>query len=485
MSLRSSAIIASKWSAIAEISSRGIPPLVFLILAYLLSPEDFGIVAIATMIINFAQIFWEAGLNKAIIQRENDLPAAANVVFWTNIVFGTVIYGVLLLMAHPLSLLFHEPKAQSVILVQGVIIILSSFSAVFIALFEREFDFRILFWVRLFTSLIPGLISIPMALTGFRYWAIVAGSISGALVQLIVLWLYSPWRPRFHYNWKIAKELLGFGTWVAGESFLSWLYAWADSIIIGVFLGTHSLGLYRTGHSIINMLFGLLFSPFLPVLYSAFSRMQNNLARIINIFLRVTKLFSFISFPVAGFLFIMQAPFLDSLLSQKWQGIGQILGWLGLMYGLSWTVGVNATVYRSIGRPDINTKFMGLTMLYYLPVYYISIQFGIEIFLRARLAITLLSILMHLFFAKRILRLDFGVFLNNLSGNFVAALLMVFFLYVLNSTDLVNMQLWIQVVLNVLTGLLVYAAFSYRQWAFVKEMAASLLHKEKEDQQFL
>ena len=346
MSLTDRAIHASKWSALAEISPKGIPSLIFTILAILLTPEDFGVVAIATMVINFAQLFWEAGLNKALVQRDSDLSIAANVVFWTNIALGALIYCLLFLLARPLSFLFHEPRVHLVIQVQGIIIILTSFGSVFISLFERAFEFKILFWVRLLTSLFPGLISIVLALNDFHYWSIVLGTISGACVQILILWHHSTWRPQFRFDVKIAKELFYFGSWVTAESLLSWVYHWANSMFIGIFLGTHTVGLYRTGHSIINMIYGLFFNSFLSVLFSVFSRMHNDVKRITNILLRVTKFFSFVSFPIAGFLFILQASFLDSFLGEKWSGIGQVLGWLGLMYGLSWTVGVHSTVYR-------------------------------------------------------------------------------------------------------------------------------------------
>jgi O-antigen/teichoic acid export membrane protein len=251
-------------------------------------------------------------------------------------------------------------------------------------------------------------------------------------------------------------------------------------MLIGIFLGTHTVGLYRTGHSIINMIYGLLFNSLLPVLFSVFSRMHNNLKRITNILLRVTKLFSFVSFPIAGFLFILQASFLDSFLGEKWSGIGQVLGWLGLMYGLSWTVGVHSTVYRSIGRPDINAKFMCLTMLYYLPVYYVSIQFGIDVFLKARLILTLVSILMHVVVARQFLSLKVALFLKNLRESFLAAASMAFFLFWMNRLNLINAQLWVHVLFNVLTGLCLYSLFSFREWPFVKEIVMSLLNTKKE-----
>lgn len=480
MSLSHRAIQASIWSALAEICAKGIPPLVFIFLAFLLTPEDFGVVAIATMIISFSQLFWEAGLNKALIQREYNLSIAANVVFWMNIALGTVIYGFLLLLARPLSFLFHDPRVHLAIQVQGFIIILNSLSSVFISLFERAFDFKILFWVRLITALFPGLISIILALIGFEYWSIIFGTIGGACVQCALLWHLSPWRPKLCFDRKIAKELISFGSWVTAEGLLSWVYHWADSMLIGIFLGTHSLGLYRTGHSIINLIYGLLFNSFLPVLYSVFSRMQNNLQRITNIMLRVSRFFSLVAFPIAVLLFMLQSPFLDSVLGQKWNGIGQVIGWLGLMYGLSWTVGVNSTVYRSIGRPDINAKFMCFTMLYYLPAYYFSLQFGIIVFLKTRLIITLTSILLHLWLAKKVLLMEISLFLYNLRVSFFAAAAMSFSLFWVNRVEWINAHLWMQVFFNVLPGLLFYSVFSYSQWPFVKEIAMSLIHNEKE-----
>ena len=196
MSLKTKVVSAAKWSAFAEIASKGITPIIFIVLAWILTPKDFGLVAIATMVISFSQIFWDAGLSKALIQRQGDVEKTANIVFWTNMILGIVIYGLLFLSASFIAHLFKEPLAEAVIKVQGLQIILASLFSVQTALFQKELNFKKLFYVRLLTSVLPGFASIPFALWGFGYWALVVGSLVGAFGQLILLWLISSWRPR-------------------------------------------------------------------------------------------------------------------------------------------------------------------------------------------------------------------------------------------------------------------------------------------------
>src|SRR5690606_3989492 len=94
------------------------------------------------------------------------------------------------------------------------------------------------------------------------------------------LWLLSPWRPRAELDWKLMGELLQFGKWALLSSLLAWFYAWMDALVVGHYLGSHDMGLYRTGNSLVTMVFGLIFTPLLPVLYALFSRAQRDIPRI-------------------------------------------------------------------------------------------------------------------------------------------------------------------------------------------------------------
>lgn len=401
--LKQQIIRATKWSALSELASKAMAPLVFVVLARMLTPEDFGVAAAAAIVVSFSQVFWDAGLGKALIQREGEIETAANVVFWSNACLSMVIYGLLFVLSDIVALIFKDPRIAAVLRVQGVQLILAALGSVQTALFQRQFNFKTLFWVRLLTTTFPALASIPLAWMGYSYWALVAGSISGAIVQLLVLWILSQWRPRLTYDFVLARQLFSFGVWVTGSGLLGWFYLWADSLVVGAFLDVHSLGLYRTGNALILMVFGCLLNPILPILYSALSRMQNNFVRLRESLLQATKIIAAISLPVAFGLYLVSEPLSVLLFGTQWPGVGQVIGVMALMRGISWVVAANTEAYRALGRPDLETKIMLLMLMLYLPTYLLTVSFGLHVFLWIRFALAFLALPVHLYVAKKYL----------------------------------------------------------------------------------
>jgi PST family polysaccharide transporter len=397
------AIGSLKWSALMEVVSRTAQPIIFVILARLLTPNDFGVVATAMIAISFSQMFWDAGLSKALIQTKEAPEDAAHVVFWTNLVLGLLIYLLLFTLAPAIATFFKSPASGPVLRVLGIQIVIASLSSVQQALFVRDLDFRGLFWIKLLTAFIPGFFSIPLALYGYGVWALVAGMLVGQAANLLLLWKKSIWRPQFTYNLVLARSLFKFGIWVLLESFGAWLIVWGDNVIVGRFLGVHDLGVYRTGWMLVTIIFGLVLNPFLPVLYPTFSRMQNDLPGLKNTFHKINRIVFAIALPMgAGLLFI--GPEVATLLfGEKWHGLGFVLGVLGLMNSIAWLVGVNAELYRAMGRPDMNTKLMYFQLLYYLPAYYFAAQYGFETFTITRLSVAVLATPLHIYLCVKLL----------------------------------------------------------------------------------
>lgn len=385
-----------------EIVSRTALPIIFVILARILTPDDFGVVATAMIAISFAQIFWDAGLSKALIQSEEILEDAAQVVFWTNILLAILIYIALFIAAPAIALFFNSPASSSVLRVMGFQIIIASFSSVQQALFIRDLDFRGLFWIKLLSAFIPGLCSIPMALFGYGVWALVAGLLAGQILNCWLLWHRSTWQPKFTYNRKSAKKLFTFGFWVVGESLAVWFVLWGDNLIVGKFLGVHDLGIYRTGCMIVTIIFGFALGSFLPVLYPTLSRFQDNIPAMIKIFHNANRLVMALVLPMGVGIFLIGHEIAFVLFGHKWQGIEFVLSIIGLTSGISWIVGINTELYRSIGRPDVNTKLMFMAVLYYLPLYFIAAPFGLQVFVYARLIVSTLGILIHVYVCNKL-----------------------------------------------------------------------------------
>jgi O-antigen/teichoic acid export membrane protein len=392
MSLTLKAIHAFKWSVLGEVVSKAVGPLVFLVLARLLVPEDFGVVAAAMVIISFSQVFSDAGLGKALIQRQNRVEESANVVFWLNLGIGLVIVAILIAAAPLIAGFFHDERIAPVVRVLSLQILLAAFSSVHKALLQKDLDFKQLFWVRIITTAVPGLASIPMAIHGMGYWALVAGTLVGQMAQSIVFWKLSPWRPQWGLDRSLAWELIGFGKWVMLSGLLGWFYGWMDAIIVGHFLGSHDMGLYRTGHTFVTMIFGLFFSPLLPVLYSAFSRMHD-LYKVGESLLLVVKGIAMVAFPIAVGLITLRAPIEQFVFGDEWGGVGMVIAILALVQGFAWIVGANGEAYRGVGKPHIETWAMALSLTAYFIGYVVSVQYGLLVFLLSRLVMVSIGLL--------------------------------------------------------------------------------------------
>jgi O-antigen/teichoic acid export membrane protein len=394
---------ALRWSFLSELAAKIVAPLVFIILARLLAPEDFGVIAAAMVVISFSQIFWEAGMGKAIIQYQGDRATAANAAFWINGALALAVAAILVAVAGAVAdRVFHDERVALVLQVMALQVVLSAAVSVHTALLQKDMQFKPLFWVRLATVAIPGLISIPLALYGMGYWALIAGTLIGQFVQVVMLWRMSEWRPEWSFNAAVARELGGFGAWVAVSGLLAWFYVWADALIVGIYLGSHELGLYRTGNQFAMMIFAILFGPIVPVLYSHLSTMKQDRERLGKAIEKVIRVIILFAVPLALIVFSLADPIAAALFGNKWQGIGLIIGVMALMHGFSWVVGMNGEVYRAMGKPAYEAIVTSATLVIYLSAYLISIQQGFEVFVWTRLTLAMVALSLHLFVLRKV-----------------------------------------------------------------------------------
>lgn len=403
MSLTQAALHSFKWSILAEIASKAIGPIVFIVLARLLVPEDFGVVAAATVLVSFFQIFWDAGLSKALVQKQDRVSESANVVFWVNIGLSAAVLVSLLWAADFIAYFFQDPRVGKVVTVLSILAPVGALGSVHTALLQKELHFKKLFWIRLTTTSVPALASIPLALSGAGYWALVAGTLTGQAAQTTALWLISTWRPRLSFDRSLAAELSRFGRWAMASALLAWCYGWMDAIFVGHYLGPHDMGLYRTGNTFVTLVFGLIVTPMLPVLYSVFSREQHNLAKLRAVLLFVARGVAIVTLPLAFGLLLLRHPIANLIFGPEWDGVAAVIGFLALVHGISWIVGANGEVYRAIGKPHIETLVTLSMLTVYFIGYLATVQRGLDVFLPARLMLALAAIGLHVWVACRYL----------------------------------------------------------------------------------
>ena len=403
--LTANTIHAFKWSVLGEAASRFAAPLTLLVLARILLPDDFGVVAAATVVISLSQALAEAGLGKALVQRQDRVDECAAAVFWLNMALAVIVMVALAAGAPLIAGFFKDPRITDVVRVLSLQVPLAALCTVPSALLQRDLQFRQIFWVRLVTAALPALVSIPLALAGHGYWALVASSVAGQAVQAAMLWQRSRWRPGAPIDWGLAVELMSFGKWAVLSGLLTWGYAWADAIIVGHYLGATEMGLYRTGNTLATMLFGLVFAPVLPVLYTLFSRVGHDRVAVSGALMISAEATVVLSLPVAALIVFWSNVIEATVFGAGWGGLASIIALLAAGQGLGWLVGINGEAYRAVGRPQFETWSMGISIAAYLVGYLVSIQFGLMAFVATRAGLTLVGIAVQIAIAKNALGL--------------------------------------------------------------------------------
>ncbi|MEF3309009.1 lipopolysaccharide biosynthesis protein [Paenibacillus sp. GYB004] len=427
--LKGKMLRATKWATLAEVAAKLAVPIINMILARLLAPEAFGIVATITMIISLADMFSDAGFQKYLVQyefnNELELYQNSNVAFWTNLAISLFIWGLIVLFCNPLAELVGNPGLGVVIAVACVQLPLTSFSSIQMALYRRNFDYRTLFLVRLVSVCIPFIVSIPLALTGLGYWALIIGSICSQLSNSIILTIKSKWKPALFYRIAILKKMLSFSIWSLIEAISIWVSVWADTLIIGTILSSYYLGLYKTSTTMVNGLMAIITSAVIPVLFSALSRLQNNNEQFNQLFFKVQRLLSVIIFPLGVGVYLYSDLATNILLGSKWNEASQIIGQWALTSALMIVFGnLCSEVYRAKGRPKLSFSAQVLHIVVLIPVCIISAHHGFWALVLARSWIRLQFIMVHFILLKTKIGIPIGKIFTNTMQPAIAAIAM-------------------------------------------------------------
>jgi O-antigen/teichoic acid export membrane protein len=415
---------AVKWSVLAQWITRIIQFLLLLLMARTLTPSEYGIFEVTILTLALAQILQDFGLTRALIQIDSDETASANIVFWANFAFSLLIYSLLLLAAPAIARLFNEPLAAQVIRVSGLQLLILSFRSVHLGLAQRQLEFRRQFLPE-FIGSIATVLSIAVFLyLDLRLWGFIYSLLFGAVIQTLVYWFISSWRPSLKIDIAIGRRLLGFGGLVAIEALQSWLLNYGDNLIIGHFLGLENLGIYALAFNLSVYSLSVALNPLSSVAYSSFSSLKSNIVEVERAFLNLIKLTSMIILPiVVGFAIIADLVAV-TVLNDRWQGITPLIRLLVLFPGLSHILIFNPELYRAIGRPDIMPKLLTVTLLYSIPVYIFGTQFGLLGFTLARISITIIFFPVQVILISRLLKLKISQLWESIRSPLIATLVM-------------------------------------------------------------
>lgn len=377
MSLKKKAIKGVLWTAIQNWGSQAVSLVVFFVLARLLGPADFGLIALANVFLAFLQIFLSEGFAKALIQRKIVEPAHLDTVFWLNFGMSVLLCGITLATAGWIANSFDEPALAPVLRGFSILFIIASFSTVQQAVLERKFDFRAIAMRSLLGISISGVIGVAMALAGLGVWSLVGQQITYELIASITLWRLSDWRPGWQISLPHLRELWTFGMTTFGFNVLTFFHTRADDLLIGYFLDSTALGYYSLAYRIFTIMSTLLANTINQVALPAFSRLQDDLEQLRQAYYWLTKLTSLVAFPAFLSVAILAQELIGVIFGDQWLPavpVLQLLSLAGMMRAVTF---FKSSILMAMNKPDWRLYLGLIDTTLNVVAFIIAVQWGI------------------------------------------------------------------------------------------------------------
>ncbi len=398
------------------------------VLARMLFPADFGLVAMAYIAIDFLQMFREMGFSSALIYHKGDTRKAADTTFLTLIAIAVVLVSAALVASPAVAAFYRTPELTPVMRALSINLLLSAFGQVQLSLLAKNLAFR----ERLLPDLVPtvvyGVIAVLLALMGLGVWSLVIAKIVNSILTSVLAWIVVPWwRPRLRFDRQMARELFDYGIHIVGSSWLVFFITNLDNTFIARVLGAEPLAYYGFAYSTANLPATHISRIVGQVLFPAYSKIQQDLGALRRAFFRTLHYVSLLSIPVAVGMIAFAAPFILTIYGQKWAPSIVPLQLLGI-YGLLRSVAVNmGSVFKAGGKPKWLTSIaLGRLAVMGILLYPAARYFGIVGVSVLSAAVSVIDFAVSAVLTNRLIRGSMSEYVGALGGALSFSLLSAF-----------------------------------------------------------
>ncbi|ETW95348.1 MAG: hypothetical protein ETSY1_31020 [Candidatus Entotheonella factor] len=308
----------SVWTSISRYSGKFLVFISTAILARLLSQEDFGVAGYALIVIGFLDVLSDVGVGSALIY-ERDNPDAAHTAFWLNIMTSLLLFGLIWLLAPLAGSYFNDARAVPLTRALALIFPLTALSNTHMALLSKGLAFSKKFVPDLSQTASKGLISIGFALLGFGAWSLVLGQVGSRVIGTLAYWWVSPWRPRFHFDFRIARTLLSFGSNLLTITAMGGILLMIDYLFVGRYLGAAALGVYTLAFRVPELGIKEFYSNLTKVMFPVFTKARDDTVVLHKAFLMTTRYVTMMTVPLGAGLALVADPFVIVIFGEKWR----------------------------------------------------------------------------------------------------------------------------------------------------------------------
>ncbi len=378
MTLKTKTLRSIGWSATSQVARLLMQILISAILARLLTPSDFGLIAMIVVFSSFVAIFSDFGLSSAIVQRKEISDAALSSIFWIGVGLGALLTIALAMSAPLIAAFYSEPRLTPLVVFISTTFFIASFGYVPNALLTKNMNFKAIAIIGICTLGIAGPISIFLAFSGYGVWSLAWNTVLSTAIIVVFSWIYSRWVPHFSFELRQVKGLLGFGMNLTGSSFVGYIQRNLDNLLIGRFLGPTPLGFY-------NLAYNLLLFPVINVsdvvgrvMFPALSVIQHDKQKVREAYVDANRYIAAVSFPMMTWLLVTAPELIRVVFGPKWVSAVPLVQILALA-AMEQSIGTNVGwIFLSQGRTDVLFKLSIFMTVVVAISFVVGLRWGVE-----------------------------------------------------------------------------------------------------------
>jgi teichuronic acid exporter len=478
-SLKHKAIHGVGWSFIDNIASSGITFLVGLVLARLLTPKEYGIMAMIAVFIAVSNSIIDSGFSNALIRKTRIERVDYNTVFYFNLTVSILIYTLLYLAAPAISVFFKESVLVEIIRILGLVLIINAFSVIPRTQFVRDVNFKTQTKVSLISSISSGVFGIGMALGGMGVWSLVGQQLSRQFLNTLFLWIYSKWYPVWEFSRKSFKELFEFGSKLLLSGLLDTIYKNIYYIIIGRFYTSAQLGQYTRADQF-NMIFSSnLTSVVQRVSYPVLSSIQEEPERLREAYQKVIKITMLITFACMLGLAAVAKPLILILIGEKWLPAVyflQIICFSGMLYPLH---AINLNILQVKGRSDLFLKLEIIKKIIAVGPIVVGVVYGIEYMLWGGVLTSFIAYFLNSYYSANLMNYPTSEQIKDILPTFLTSFLVAAFMWSVSFWNIsVYALLPIQLLAGISLTLLIYEKLHLDEYLELKQLVLTALMRK-------
>lgn len=401
---------AFAWDFTGRMMSQGVSFIISMFLARLLTPADFGLIAMINVIIAFSGVFMDMGLGASLIQRKELTDEHYGSVFWFNVFVGALLTSLLFISAPLIVKFYSQPELLGLTHAMSFLFIINAFGRVISAKLTKALDFKRQIIAQLIAAIISGVIGVVLAFQGKGVWALVIQSLIAAGLNNILLIAITRFKPALKFRWKALKELWGFGFRMFISGFLDSLYNNLDAIIIGKLFNASSLGFYNRAKNVKDLLIQNATGSLNKIMFPSLSALQLDNERFNRAVSKALQFTTFISMFIIGLFFVISKDAILLLFGSQWEFSVHLLR-LILLSAYSYPVSVVlVNIIASKGNSRAFLKLEILKKIIQTFNFVIGFIWGIEGFIIGLAIVSLLGVLLNIYFASKETKLKMNWF---------------------------------------------------------------------------